>query len=62
MIDPCANLVEDIRRLMDMSQREFAELLGMPLRTYEDKARRGFNPVDLKAAKWVYYKAGKVAE
>lgn len=52
---------EEIRQHMNMSQAVFADLLGMPLRTYETKMLRskrsgksGFRVTDLLAAKFVY--------
>lgn len=47
---------EEVREHMGVTQAQFAAWLDMPLRTYEDKKRKGFKPIDLMAAKWVYLK------
>lgn len=53
---------EQVRKHMGVPQQEFAAMLDMPLRTYEDKVRCGFRTVDLMAAKWVYLKWSRGSE
>jgi hypothetical protein len=53
---------EDVRLHLGWTQAAFAQALDMPLRTYEDKVKRGFRTVDLMAAKWVYLKATEGSE
>lgn len=46
--------LEGIRRSLNQNQREMAELMGLPLRTYEDleAGRSEVRPVHLNAARY----------
>lgn len=45
--------LEQWRKSTGLSQKEFAKLMGVPLRTYEDLiSKKRVRPVHISAAKW----------
>ncbi len=62
MVEAFGETVEQLRQHMGFTQRRMASLLGMPVRTYEEKRKHGFREVDRMAACWVYLKWAGGAE